>query len=119
MKLSGTAWELALDVPPSRTAPRPAPPPPHRPILQGRFVLKGGTALNLFLLRLPRLSVDIDINSVGTADRDGMTADRPVVEQAVEGICRREGFQPRRTPDAHGAAPLPPVPPARNRHDFL
>jgi len=69
--------------------------------LQGRFVLKGGTALNLFLLRLPRLSVDIDINYLGKADRDDMTAERPGIEQAVEGICRREGFQPRRTPDAH------------------
>ncbi len=29
------------------------------PILKGNWVLKGGTALNLFLFNLPRLSVDI------------------------------------------------------------
>jgi predicted nucleotidyltransferase component of viral defense system len=69
--------------------------------LEGKFVLKGGTALNLFLLRLPRLSVDIDLNYVGRADRDTMVAERPALEAAVEGICRREGFQPRRTPDSH------------------
>lgn len=69
--------------------------------LEGKFALKGGTALNLFFLRLPRLSVDIDLNYLGRVERDGMTADRPRVEQAVEGVCRREGFLPRRIPDAH------------------
>ncbi len=33
------------------------------PFLQGRLVLKGGTAVNLFYLQLVRLSVDIDLNS--------------------------------------------------------
>ena len=32
------------------------------PSLRGKWVLKGGTALNLFVLRYPRLSVDIDLN---------------------------------------------------------
>ena len=32
------------------------------PYLQERLVLKGGTALNLFVFDLPRLSVDIDLN---------------------------------------------------------
>jgi len=69
--------------------------------LRGQFVLKGGTALNLFLLRIPRLSVDIDLNFVGTADRDEMTAARSELEQAIAGVCRREGFNPRRMPLAH------------------
>ena len=30
------------------------------PFLKGKLVLKGGTALNLFVLNIPRLSVDID-----------------------------------------------------------
>jgi len=30
--------------------------------LPSRFALKGGTAMNLFFLRIPRLSVDIDID---------------------------------------------------------
>jgi len=38
------------------------------PFLKGKWVLKGGTALNLFLLNLPRLSVDIDINYIGVLD---------------------------------------------------
>jgi predicted nucleotidyltransferase component of viral defense system len=32
------------------------------PFLGSRMALKGGTALNLFVLGLPRLSVDIDLN---------------------------------------------------------
>jgi predicted nucleotidyltransferase component of viral defense system len=32
------------------------------PRLKGKLVLKGGTALNLFVFDVPRLSVDIDLN---------------------------------------------------------
>lgn len=35
------------------------------PFLGSRVALKGGTALNLFVLDFPRLSVDIDLNYVG------------------------------------------------------
>lgn len=35
------------------------------PFLKGKWVLKGGTVLNLFLFNLPRLSVDIDLNYIG------------------------------------------------------
>ena len=35
------------------------------PFLKGKWVLKGGTALNMFILDLPRLSVDIDLNYIG------------------------------------------------------
>ena len=31
--------------------------------LKGKWVLKGGTALNLFVLNLPRLFVDIDLKN--------------------------------------------------------
>lgn len=33
------------------------------------FALKGGTAINLFLRDMPRLSVDIDLTYVPVADR--------------------------------------------------
>lgn len=32
--------------------------------LKDRLVLKGGTALNLFVFDIPRLSVDIDVNYI-------------------------------------------------------
>jgi len=34
------------------------------------FALKGGTAINLFIRDMPRLSVDIDVNYVGADDVD-------------------------------------------------
>ena len=71
------------------------------PFLKERLVLKGGTALNLFVFDVPRLSVYIDLNYVGAEDRDGMLADRPKVEQAVQTAFAREGFTARRVPEEH------------------
>ena len=47
------------------------------PSLKGKWALKGGTALNLFVFSYPRLSVDIDLNYIGALDREEMLADRP------------------------------------------
>lgn len=72
------------------------------PFLTERLVLKGGSALNLFFLDVPRLSVDIDLNYVGAADRDQMIAERPQIDQAVQAVCAREGLDVRRMPgDEH------------------
>jgi len=71
------------------------------PFLKGKLALKGGTALNLFVFEVPRLSVDLDLNYVGAEDRDGMLAERPLVEQAVQAVFAREGFTVRRMPEAH------------------
>ena len=60
----------------------------HRhPFLKPRIALKGGTALNLFWFDVPRLSVDIDINYIGTADRETMIEERPTVERAIQAVC--------------------------------
>lgn len=64
----------------------------RHPFLQGRLVLKGGTAVNLFLFGLPRLSVDVDLNHVGQVEREGMLKERPLVERAVEQVCRGLGY---------------------------
>lgn len=71
------------------------------PFLGTRVALKGGTALNLFVFDVPRLSVDVDLNYVGGADRDGMLSDRPKVEQAIQAVCGRLGLQTRRVPTEH------------------
>jgi hypothetical protein len=73
----------------------------RHPFLKGRLALKGGTALNLFLLDLPRLSVDIDLNYVGAAERETMLQERPKVEQAVQDVCSREGMGITRQPGDH------------------
>lgn len=71
------------------------------PFLKPRIALKGGTALNLFVFDVPRLSVDIDLNYVGTSDLETMLSDRPKVEQALEAVCSRLGIQVRRIPSDH------------------
>src|SRR5208283_993040 len=71
------------------------------PFLKGKLALKGGTALNLFIFNVPRLSVDIDLNYVGAADRDAMLAERPNIERAVQAVFSREGFTVRRMPEDH------------------
>ena len=71
------------------------------PYLQERLVLKGGTALNLFIFDLPRLSVDIDLNYIGMQSREGMMAERPVVEKAMEAVFQRENLIVRRIPSKH------------------
>ena len=71
------------------------------PFLKRRVALKGGTALNLFVFDVPRLSVDIDLNYIGAADRDTMLAERPKVEQAVHAVCSRDGLAAKRMPSEH------------------
>ena len=50
------------------------------PFLIGKLVLKGGTALNLFYLNLARLSVDIDLNYIGSIAREATLNELPVMK---------------------------------------
>ena len=63
--------------------------------------MKGGTALNLFYFDVPRLSVDIDLNYIGAADRETMLVERPKLEQVVQAVCSREGLTVKRMPSEH------------------
>lgn len=47
----------------------------RHPYLKNQIALKGGTALNLFVFDLPRLSVDIDLNYIGVTDLETMLAE--------------------------------------------
>jgi predicted nucleotidyltransferase component of viral defense system len=69
--------------------------------LKTRVALKGGTALNVFHLRLDRLSVDMDLNYVGAVDRAAMEADRPLVDEALLRLLEAQGYQVRRQPPGH------------------
>ena len=71
------------------------------PFLKPRIALKGGTALNIFVFDMPRLSVDIDLNYIGGGNRETMLVDRPKVEQAIQAVCGRLGIQVRRVPSDH------------------
>lgn len=71
------------------------------PFLKGRWVLKGGTALNLFEFEVPRLSVDIDINYIGSSELAVMQSERPKIEQSIQAVCQHEGFSIRQMPGEH------------------
>jgi len=73
----------------------------NHPLLKGQLALKGGTALNLFLSDLPRLSVDADLNYIGNLDKDTMLSERPKVEKAIEAVLGREDLYIQRHPKEH------------------
>ena len=73
----------------------------RHPTTHDQWLLKGGTALNLLYLDVPRISVDIDLNYTGTVDREGMLEARPGFESALVAVCERAGCTVRRAPDDH------------------
>lgn len=57
------------------------------------LLLRGGTALNLFHLDVPRLSVDIDLDFVGAADAEQARARRPELLAELEALARSAGYE--------------------------
>jgi predicted nucleotidyltransferase component of viral defense system len=67
--------------------------------LKDRLALKGGTALNLFYFdKLPRLSVDIDLNYIGHIDRAKMLEDKIIIVDAVYKVLLQNQFELYRAP---------------------
>lgn len=64
----------------------------RHPILKGKLAMYGGTAINLFMLGMPRLSVDIDVSYIGSLSKESMLAERPVIECALEEVGRFLGY---------------------------
>lgn len=73
----------------------------RHPDLAGKLAMHGGTAINLFMLDAPRLSVDIDVSYIGAVDRGEMLAERPRIERGIEEVARYLGYD---------------VPPTRSEH---
>jgi len=67
-----------------------------------RFAMKGGTALNLFVQDLPRLSVDIDVVFINhLADRDTALEEIAQEIQRIEAATAEMGYETR-TRKVHG-----------------
>ena len=71
------------------------------PFLRDKLALKGGAALNLFLFDVPRLSVDINLDYVGTESLAGMLEERPRLGEATQAVFARADFTVRRMPSEH------------------
>lgn len=52
-------------------------------VLNGRLALKGGTAINLTVFDLPRLSVDIDLDYMGNVGREQMMEERGWIRDQI------------------------------------
>ncbi len=63
----------------------------HR-YLGPRLALHGGTALNVFHLGIPRLSVDIDVMYIGGVAVDTMLSERGEVREELERLVQRLGY---------------------------
>ena len=53
-------------------------------LLADALALKGGTAINLTIFDLPRLSVDIDLDYCKSIDRKEMLSDREIVSNKID-----------------------------------
>ena len=58
----------------------------RHPDLKNKLAMFGGTAINLFMLNVPRLSVDIDISYIGSKDINSMIKERPIIERGLEEV---------------------------------
>ncbi len=56
-----------------------------------KFVIKGGTAINLFYRGLPRLSVDIDLDYVGKT-KDDTIKDKELFNKYVNAVLFQKGY---------------------------
>lgn len=54
------------------------------PLLQESLALKGGTAINLTIFNLPRLSVDIDLDYLKNDSRDEMLKNREKINSVID-----------------------------------
>ncbi|MEA1876042.1 MAG: nucleotidyl transferase AbiEii/AbiGii toxin family protein [Bacteroidota bacterium] len=70
------------------------------PVLKDQFVLKGGTALNFFHLKVPRLSVDIDLNFIGELERQPALDVRHNIEAIIPDVFSQE-YTVERSKGAH------------------
>ena len=77
------------------------------PFLNERLALKGGTALNLFHFeKIPRLSIDIDLNYIGSVDQNTMRQERQMIHEAIFKIMQQNNFDLDRSPNHYAGGKM-------------
>ncbi len=61
--------------------------------LREHLALKGGTAINLTIFNLPRLSVDIDLDFTPNLQLQDMSEERQKITQLIQRYMKEEGYQ--------------------------
>ena len=62
------------------------------PILKESLALKGGTAINLTIFNLPRLSVDIDMDYLVNNSREEMLNQRELINSTINRYMISQGY---------------------------
>ncbi len=62
------------------------------PMLRESLALKGGTAINLTIFHLPRLSVDIDLDYIKTISKEEMLANREIINTVIAKHMISQGY---------------------------
>jgi hypothetical protein len=75
-------------------------------VAPGELLLRGGTALNLVHLDAPRLSVDLDLDYVGSAEADVAQLRRPELLGELEELAIRAGYEVERARSSYAMAHL-------------
>jgi len=65
----------------------------EEPALREHLLLKGGTAINLTVFSLPRLSVDIDMDYMPNDSKENMMATRGKISKVMKEYMESEGYQ--------------------------
>lgn len=60
--------------------------------LKSKLALKGGTAINLVVFDLPRLSIDIDLDYLGNDSREEMLANREIINGEISSYMKVNGY---------------------------
>lgn len=61
-------------------------------LLSKKLALKGGTAINLIVFDMPRLSVDIDLDFTDDCSRDEMVATRLLITERIKAYMSTNGY---------------------------
>lgn len=62
------------------------------PVLKDSLALKGGTAINLTIFNMPRLSVDIDMDYLITNSREEMLDNREIINKTINRYMSLQGY---------------------------
>jgi predicted nucleotidyltransferase component of viral defense system len=62
-------------------------------VLSGVLALKGGTAINLTIFNLPRLSVDIDFDFIGEVTREELETEKSKLLALISGYMKMHGYE--------------------------
>ena len=75
--------------------------------LRDTLVLKGGTAINIFCTEnLPRLSVDLDFNYIGSINKSNMLEDKQIIRQEIIEFAILSNMSLIRNPSSHAGGKM-------------